>query len=194
MQHAILVLLLLGALVLWRNEVRVNPLEPRREGRQWVVTHEQVETRFLELGPFDDTYMIFGGQPDDTVWANVDLSVIDRQQAAWLAERYPDFHLCRSPGAVHAKQMIEHLALVAADGRVRRTLQDAWYESEARLQDGGERVCVALAGRHLSLDAALLPDGSDLLSRLPVRGPAPSFRYVERAEVVDCRVALTGRR
>lgn len=191
MQQALLVLLLLAAVVLWRNEVRTNPLEPRREGHHWVVTSQQVETRFLELGRFEDTYMIFGGQPDDTVWANVDLSVIERRHAAWLAERYPDFHRCASPGAAHAKRMIEHLSLVAADGAVRRTLQDAWYESEAALQEGGDRVCVALVGHGLAIDSSrFLHDGSDLLSRMPALPRPPSFRFVERAEIVDCRVAL----
>lgn len=188
MRILLLVAFLLTSLALYHNRVIANPIGVSEEGRQVVVQSNGVETRFTKLGPASGTFMLFGGIGQDTVWANADMSVIDGPQVEWLSRTWPDFYMCKSPGAKQAMELTHQLSLVAASGSVRNTLQGSVHRFEENLRGNGERVCVALSGQRLAVSSStILANGTNFLQQIKMQGDPPSFMYVESAEIVDCQ-------
>ncbi len=186
----VFIALAFAASVLWIRVDDYNPLEPQLEGRELVVTYNDLEGRFLRGGSFSGTHMLFGGSNDEsrTGFANAHLAAINLSDAPWLMQEYPDFHRCSSPGAEYAKEMVQQLTSIAANGSVRRTLHEALDRHAESVRAGGDRVCVELAGEFLELNRAiLLADGRDLTSDLQRATSHNRFAYVHQADLVDCR-------
>jgi len=101
---------------------------------------------------FRGDFMLFGGQPVNGWWSDelyAFLAGLPLGEARRIHERYPDFHLCASPGAELAKGAILSLNLVTTDSSIRDTIDRAIHEHDRRLEQRGERLCVTLSGQTL---------------------------------------------
>ncbi len=94
--------------------------------------------------------------------------------------------MCKSPGSTKAQALTKGMRVVAADPGTRRALDDAVNLHKKRLRNKGERVCVGLTGKRLSLDSVRhKPDGRDITRNF--RGyKRIGFYFAERVQVRDC--------
>jgi hypothetical protein len=170
-----------------------NPLAPSVQGREVVIQTDDLEVRFERLGPVSETYMLFGGTDGEMMngISNVFVSGLAIRHAAFISQRYPKFYRCDSPGAAQAKQLVEDMALVAADGPTRSTLQEAVSAHEEALASGGERTCLRFRGEEISLRSARHREaGFDLTPQLKKGYRQTDFVFVVDAEVTDCKGLL----
>jgi hypothetical protein len=165
----------------------------RTQGRQVVRDAGQLEAEFHRVGSLDDRYMLFGGTA--TRQANsITHAVVAGLPIRWareIAASYPDFHLCRSPGAAQAKRLTEHLSFVAADGAARDTLEEALDLFQTRLRGDGDRTCIHVQGAPLALDAVRVEEtGEDITGQLPPAFTDVDYVLAERVEIQDCAPLL----
>lgn len=166
---------------------------PRVDGETVQVETEDLEFRFARSIPVQDAYMIFGGNNaqmrNSTTHATVAALRID--DARLIAERYPDFHMCKSQGAATAQRLIETVGFVGAGSAVRSTVRKVVDLHDERIQSGGERTCIQVSGARLSLDSVKVKEnGEDITAQ--VRGPLAGTTLVlaEKAEIADCEALL----
>lgn len=115
------------------------------------LTTERGGTATFNLGEgFDETYMLLGASQGcgDSRGACGSLSVLPLGVATGLARRYPDFRRCASPGAREAKANLTSLQLLVPDRRTPRVLQAIAQDSERRVRESGEWMCVSLSGSY----------------------------------------------
>jgi len=170
-----------------------NPLGPSIEGQQVVLRTGDLEVHFDRYGPTSETYMLFGGSDAErkNSVANVVLAGLAIRHASHLSQRYPKFHMCSSPGAAQAQQLVENMALVAADGRARSTLRKALARHDRAIAKGGERVCLSISGEQISLRSAKHRDGGfDLTEQMKQGYRQTDFYYVSGASIEDCEPLL----
>jgi hypothetical protein len=170
-----------------------NPLAPSVEGRQIAIQTDDLEVRFDRYGPVSETYMLFGGSDGEMKngISNVFVSGLAIRHAAFISQRYPKFYRCSSPGAAQAKQLIEDMALVAADGSTRNTLKKAVAAHEEAIASGGERTCLRFRGEQISLRSAKHREGGfDLTPQFKKGYRQTDFFFVVDAEVTDCKGLL----
>ena len=170
-----------------------NPLAPSVEGREIVIQTDDLEVRFERQGPVSETYMLFGGTDGEmkNAISNVFVSGLAIRHASFIAQRYPKFYRCSSPGAAQAKQLIENMALVAADGPTRNTLKRAVAVHEESVASGGERTCLRFRGEQISLRSAKHREGGfDLTPQLAKGYRQTDFFFVSGAEISDCKALL----
>jgi hypothetical protein len=182
-----------GAGFLMMNYVSSNPLETRYENGQLVVRSDPVEARFYRVGPVQDSYMMFGALVSDKQGfvANVVISTIAQAQVSALAQRYPDFDRCSSPGASEAKSMVQSMNLIAASGSVRRVLVKAVKLHDERINESGERTCISLEGEELTMTSAhLWEHDMDVTQEYSQRDAMNGFYLVNEASIVDCSAIL----
>ena len=165
----------------------------RSAGSNVVLEARGFDVHFSRIGDLSEWFMLFGGnhRGNDSL-SHVWLSGIKIGDARALYRRYPDFHMCKSPGAGKAQALTKGMHLVAADPETRRALIDAVNLFEKRLRNKGERVCVGLTGKRLSLESVRdKPDGTDITRNF--RGfSRTSFYFAERVQVRDCGSLLRG--
>lgn len=170
-----------------------NPLAPSVEGREIVIQTDDLEVRFERYGPVSETYMLFGGTDGEmkNAISNVFVSGLAIRHASFISQRYPKFYRCSSPGAAQAKQLIESMALVAADGSTRHTLKKAVAVHEESVASGGERTCLGFRGEQISLRSAKHREaGFDLTPQLKKGYHRTDFFFVVDAEIIDCKGLL----
>jgi hypothetical protein len=137
--------------------------------------------------------MLFGGADGEMSNSVSDVVVagLAIRHARFIAERYPKFHRCSSPGAAQAQRLVEHMALVAADGSTRRTLRKALAQHDDAVASGGERTCLRFRGEQISLRSASHREGGLDLTRQLVQGyRGTDFYYVSSAEITPCQPML----
>jgi hypothetical protein len=101
------------------------------------------------------------------------------------------FYKCSSPGAAQAKQLIEDMALIAADGSTRDTLKKAVALHEDSIASGGDRTCLSFRGEQISLRSAKHREGGfDLTSDIAKGYRKTDFVFVSEAEISDCKALL----
>jgi len=170
-----------------------NPLAPSFEGREIVIQTDDLEVRFDRYGPVSETYMLFGGTDGEMKNAitNVFVSGLAIRHASFISQRYPKFYRCSSPGAAQAKQLIEDMALIAADGSTRNTLKRAIALHEDSVASGGDRTCLRFHGEQISLRSAKHREGGfDLTSEFSKGYRQTDFFFVSGAEITDCKALL----
>lgn len=162
-------------------------------GTDTVVQTADLEVRFRRSQPWSETYMVFGGLAVDqkNAVSNVTIAGLNLDDARRIHSRYPDFHLCSSPGAQAAQSMTEQLNLIPSDSGVLEELRAALRDHEASLRSGDERVCVRVEGAVLELESVRLrADGTDITSQSPFE--RLGFFLVSSAERIDAASALAG--
>jgi hypothetical protein len=170
-----------------------NPLAPSIEGREVVIQTNDLEVRFERYGAVSETYMLFGGMDSEmqNAISNVFVSGLAIRHASFISQRYPKFYMCSSPGAAQAKQFVEDMALLAADGATRNTLQRAVALFKESLASGGDRTCLRFQGEQISLRSAKHREaGFDLTPQLAKGYRQTDFFFVNDADIVDCKALL----
>jgi hypothetical protein len=170
-----------------------NPLDPTLDGGQLLIHTRDLDVRFDRVGYLDESYMLFGGTDGEmqNSITNIIVSGLAVRHAALIAQRYPDFHKCKSPGAAQAQRLIESMAWIASDGSTRGTLREALALHEKSVRSGGERTCLAVSGERLMLGSAKHRDQNfDLTHQLGNGYRGTDFYLVTNAEISDCKSLL----
>ena len=165
----------------------------RVEGRQVVVETQDLEVRFTRGAAFSEAFMIFGGTNAGMRNSVSDalLSTLAMRHASLIHQRYPDFHLCKSPGAAQAKRYIEASNFIGTTRNARRAIREAVDVHAERIRGGGERTCILIAGAALSFDSvSLKEDGRDVTGDFGQALQLNPYYLAEKAELVDCAALL----
>jgi hypothetical protein len=189
--------LLAGAVWLAANHVGIS-LDPRGvgtsvDGRQVVRDAGQLEATFSRFGTLDDAYMLFGGDANEHrnslthgIFAGLPI-----RHARLISARYPDFHMCKSPGAREAQSLTEDLTVVAANRAARSGLEEAIRLFHQRIRGDGERTCVRVSGAPLQLDSVRVKQNDEDITHQVKQAYARSnLVLAERIEVEDCQALL----
>ncbi|HTO09553.1 MAG TPA: hypothetical protein VMR86_21055 [Myxococcota bacterium] len=187
----LIVVFVLGELVV--RYVRKNPLDPEMSGTQVAVESQEFDVRFQRNGRFSGTYFVSGAKSMD--WTrepvNARLEVIERDAARAYLESYPDFHLYGSDSSTRLAATAAPLALVAANRMAYGDLQALLARHEARSRDGGEHLCIAVAGESLTLATAeSLEDGHDGAASLTAASSDGPTVYADELRFGDCAELL----
>lgn len=131
---------------------------------QVVIEHEQDFTARYRMGePYEKTVMLFGGQPVEevNVLSNAYILGLDKVDALMLAEEYPDFYLCTSPGGMAAADLIRAYDLVPATCEVYDQLVAALRQFGINRAAGGDRTSLRFEGAPLELESVIDAHGND---------------------------------
>jgi hypothetical protein len=146
--------------------------------------------QFDRRAGFSGTFMIFGGHIDRALpnsFTDTTVAGLDVEDARVLYRRYPDFHLCRSPGARVAQSRVQTLSLIARDRSVSDVIEQALALHMDRIEGGGERTCISLEGEDLALASVTLAQtGDDISHDVVPRFGHTDFYFAEYADIVDC--------
>ena len=144
-------------------------------------------------GEYKKTYMIFGGThfKDKQFIRSISLSGLRIADAKRIYARYPDFHLCASPGAALAQPKVESLDLIPVDKRAFNELLDSLNQHKKNFANGDGRICVSLSGKTLS------PNYTDIVGknsteemRYLFQIPQGSYYLINSAKILDCKNLL----
>ncbi|HET6334093.1 MAG TPA: hypothetical protein VFG30_12815 [Polyangiales bacterium] len=128
----------------------------------FVVEHEKNFTARYRIGERSTkTIMLFGGEPveDDDVLSNAYILGLDKEDALMLAELFPDFYLCSSPGGDAAADHIFPYDLVPANCEVYEKLVNALTRFRINRAAGGDRTSLRIEGAPLEL-VSVIDDAS----------------------------------
>jgi hypothetical protein len=192
MNRFVMMCLLAGAGYLMWNHLGVSGPATQIDDQHVALETADFNVRFSRLEPFSDSFMIFGGsdaQPRNMM-THVTLSGLPVRHARSIAQSYPDFHMCKSPGARQAQQLTKTMNFVAADRQIQKTLSEALDLFNDRLTPDGERTCVTVSGERLKLESVhLKQNGMDVTSDV-----VPTIKMqvylASDAEVADCKTLL----
>lgn len=121
-----------------------------------VIEHLEDFTARFELGdPYNRTVMLFGGmstaKPNTPTRAYI--FGLDKVDAQRMAEKYPDFYLCSSPGGQEAASYIHVYDIVPATCKVHQQLVAAFSVYAKNVAVGGDRTSLRLEGAPLTVKA-----------------------------------------
>lgn len=186
----LLIVLVVAALgwIAWSRLAAPDGPDLTITGSEIALATADLDVRFTRSETLDGTYMLFGGGTLDhpNAVSNVTLAGLHMKDVRRIAERYPDFYMCKSPGAPLAQKAVVDLDLVPADGKVRKTLDSALDQFESSLHSDGGRVCVSLRGEALDLKSAKIRDHDEEVTETYRQ---TRFYLVTSASVVDCQAA-----
>ncbi len=136
----------------------------------------QLAAHFKRRDRLSGAYMIFGGNIDRKLsnsFSDVSLAALSIGDASNIYRQYPDFHKCKSPGASIAQGLIRTLSVVAENEKAFEALEESLNLHSERLQNNGDRTCVALEGSDISLSSVTLKEtGCDFSAEV-----VPNFSY-----------------
>jgi len=145
-------------------------------------------------GKYQKTYMLFGGSyfKNKNLINPIVLHGLRIADAKRIYARYPDFHLCSSPGASLAKPKLESLSLIPVDKRAFNELLDSISKHEENFASGDGRICVSLSGKTLSpVSSEVFGKHSAGEMRVLFIIPQESYKLINSAEILDCKDLLT---
>jgi len=163
------------------------------EGREVTLDADQLEARFRTAGTLQESYMLFGGDAKQrrNSLTHVTAAGLPIRNARAIASVYPDFHMCKSPGAKQAMQHTQTLSFVAADRAALNTLIDALELFEERLGSGGERTCISVAGAPLALESVHVEEnGADITREIAPMLEQSKLVLAQSVQIQDCRSLL----
>jgi hypothetical protein len=163
------------------------------QGREVIRDADQLEVRFSMVGSLQESYMLFGGdtQKRRNSITHVTAAGLPIRNARSIASIYPDFHMCKSPGAKQAMQHTQNRSFVAADRAALNALVEAVELFEERIGTGGERTCISVTGAPISLESVkVVENGADL-----TRDVAPALNQsklilAQSVQIQDCQSLL----
>ena len=165
------------------------------EGHRVLRSADRIEARFTKLESLEESYMLFGGdatqRPNQISHAS--FAGLPTYQARAIASQYPDFYMCKSPGAKPAQERTEAMSMVATNRGAVRALQQALELFDERLRAGGERTCVRVNGAALSLDSVHFDTGEqleDVTAKFQQMASQSRFVLAESVELEDCQTLL----
>jgi hypothetical protein len=184
--------LVAGGYYLWTHMGSGGP-EVQMDGGQVVLDTGELEVRFLTLGSRSESFMVFGGhnKPMKNSFSHVTLAGLPIPDAQAINSRFPDFHMCKSPGAKQAQRLTETLQLIGADSSTRSALSEAVDLHDERIRKGGERTCVSVRGRELSIASVHVKEQAmDITSDVAPKFGNMPFYLADHAEILDCATLL----
>jgi hypothetical protein len=146
--------------------------EARIEDDVLVEQVDQVTATFMIGEPYTKTVMLFGGEPWDheNAVSNVYIIGLDKEDALMLAEIYPDFYLCSSPGGMEAQKYILDYDLVPASCDVYQDIVAALQVFDRNRSTGGDRTSLRFDGAPLELESVIVDEtGEDVTDQLADR-------------------------
>jgi hypothetical protein len=155
------------------------------------VSTSQMDVTFERDETFTETYMVFGGMASDrddmiSKATVVGLSMTDARP---IFRKYPDFHTCKSKGALMAQRATLQMDIVPASPEVLEELKRTLTNHVDSIKQGGDRVCVKLTGEVLKFVSASVQD-QDITAELPPQ-IKKDYYLVKSAEIVETKAALT---
>ena len=144
-------------------------------------------------GEYKKTYMLFGGTyfKNKELISPIVLSGLRIADAKKIYARYPDFHMCSSPGAALAKPKVEGLSLIPGDKRAFNELLASLSKHEKNFASGDGRICVSLSGKTLSPDyTEIVGKNSTEEMRYLFQIPQGSYYLINSAQILDCKNLL----
>lgn len=159
------------------------------ESDRLLMSSGDLVAEFDRTGTFFGSYMIFGGLylADKNAVSSVNLSGLPIREATRIYKQYPDFHLCKSPGASIAKRFVENLNIIPADGSVVRTLRKTLESHKTNVAKGGDQVCVRIEGERAYMRSVEIPSANENVTHAY---PNRDFYYVTGAELLNCKDEL----
>jgi hypothetical protein len=154
----------------------------------------QLDVRFARGQKFAQTYMLFGGTATShpNAISRVTLAGLPDYAARYIYQQYPDFHMCKSPGAPMAQNETRQIDIVPANSGIERRLKEALSMFDKNLREGGERVCVTLEGEMITLRSAVITEiGEDITGEFTRNGPSEYF-FVTSASIGTFQEAVLG--
>jgi hypothetical protein len=121
-----------------------------------VIEHEKDFTARYRVGePYTKTIMLFGGEPvdADNVLSNAYIIGLDKMDALELAQMYPDFYLCSSPGGQQAAMRIVSYDILPASCDVHDRLVAALRQYDVNAAAGKDRTSIRFEGAQLELES-----------------------------------------
>jgi hypothetical protein len=134
-----------------------------------VLEHETHFTaRFRAGEPYTKTLMLFGGEPveEADIFGNAYVLGLDKADALTLAEQYPDFYLCSSPGGQAAADLVLAYDLVPASCEVYEQLVAALRQFDINRTAGGDRTSIRFEGAPLELESVIDANGQDVTDQV----------------------------
>ncbi len=163
------------------------------EGREIVRDAGQLEASFRVAGSLHESYMLFGGdakQRRNSI-THATAAGLPIRNARAIASVYPDFHMCKSPGAKQAMQHTQTLSFIAADRSALNTLADAVELFEERLGSGGERTCISVSGASLALQSVRVEEnGADITRDVAPALDQSRLVLAQSVQIQDCQSLL----
>ncbi len=158
-------------------------------GTVLTVTRGRIQVVYARGEAFRGVFMVFGGSPVSGFWSEsvfAYLGGLPLADARAIRAKYPDFHMCASPGAALAKGAMVHLNLIASDSAMRDRIDGAIREHDRRLEKQGERLCVTLAGQTLRRTSYTI-EGAEAVV---VEGTPFTHVLLREFGVQDCKAML----
>ena len=163
------------------------------QGREVIRDADQLEVRFSMVGSLQESYMLFGGdtQTRRNSITHVTAAGLPIRNARSIASVYPDFHMCKSPGAKQAMQHTQNLSFVAADRAALNALIEAVELFEERIGTDAERTCISVTGAPISFESVtVVENGADL-----TRDVAPALNQTklvlaQSVQIENCQSLL----
>jgi hypothetical protein len=151
---------------------------------------DDFDVRFTQQETLADAFMIFGGHVDRKLsnsFSDYSLGALQIGDAAQIRQKYPDFHLCKSPGAKLAQNKIRTLALIMENPQVAEVVETSIELHSERVRQGRERTCLALRGRALQPAAVTLRENDrDISSDILPKLGRLQYYLIDGAELRDC--------
>jgi hypothetical protein len=122
------------------------------------VEREQDFTATYRIGePYTKTVLLFGGNSvtDPNVLSNAYVLGLDKADALEIAEEFPDFYLCSSPGGIAAANLIRPYDLVPASCEIYQQLVVALRQFNTNRESGGDRTSIRFDGAPLELESVI---------------------------------------
>jgi hypothetical protein len=164
------------------------------EDNELYVEAGDVDAYFELLDEFSETYVLWIAKREthEAAFNEFFLDGISMADLRPIYRAYPDFFMCKSPGAPRAQKAMQPMNIIAADSSVLEALNAAVSEFNNSPGEGIDRVAVYLEGVRLEMTAAIVRKADkDILDRLPQQSRSNYF-LVEYAEMVDAQAALDG--
>lgn len=160
---------------------------------QVLVADADYKATFTVEDPAEETYMLFGGNVGDSTVAHAWLAGLDLATARRIGKKYPDFHMCKSPGALDAIRALRDVQVVA-DRRTLAKVGAAVKEHEARLGKGAERLCATVRGQRLALESIEIGKrvvtAAEYHKTLAGHAERQVYLHVQELEAHDCKDSL----
>jgi hypothetical protein len=123
------------------------------DGEMAIELEQDFTARFAIGEPYEKTLMLFGGEEveEENTFSNAYIFGLDKEDAVRLAEMYPDFYLCSSPGGMAASMYIVPYDLVPASCEVYDALTRALRVFRRNAATGGDRTSLRIEGAPLEL-------------------------------------------
>ena len=123
-----------------------------------LVEHTQdFSARFKVGTAYSKTLMLFGGEAmlKPNALSRAYIFGLDKVDAQMLAQKYPDFYLCSSPGGREASTYIRTYDLVPATCEIYDQLVAALHQYNVNVARGGDRTSLRLEGSPLTLQSVV---------------------------------------